>query len=419
MMSYTKEYRKFVALLCALFMLVPDVVLAADINFPVACYQGDELAKVREWEKTFVGKKINAANVDQVKEFLPESFYNLMKDTKRWGDWWFVIAPYQEVPYSPGYIKATKEYNGQSKIDDNGEIVNWTAGVPFPDTKDNALQMAHNFRCRNFGDGYKNQDTGYIIDGKLKYDMSLGVQNNLNFVSGRVDTPPIPSYPDNPKQMWRAFTMLQLAPPETRNMRIMEINYNDRMKPYDSWYWMPSIRRIRRRSTTERQDAQGGGDYCAFDNMGWDGPISLNTYKYLGAKEYLMGRHNDSAKLEHQPGECLWKGTQRERIKLQVIEAKNKDPNFIYSKMIWYLDPESWQMLYADKYDRQGRLWKVQDQIGFVGKGYQGVPITHFNTGQMIDVQRTHSTMAISTFDFGQQFPMDMFTLDYLQKHGY
>ena len=419
MMTHNKNFRKFVALLCALFMLAPDMVLAADINFPVACYQGDELAKLREWEKTYAGKKITAANVDEVKEYLPESFYNLMKDTGRWGEWWFVIVPYQEVPYSPGYIKATKQYFGQPKINAGDEIENWTAGVPFPEAKDNALQMAHNFRLRNFGDGYKNNDKGFIIDGKLKYDMSLEVKNNLAFISGRTDTPPVPQYPDNPKQMWRAFTMLQLAPPETRNMRIMEINYNDRTKPYDSWYWMPSIRRIRRRSTTERQDAQGGGDYCAFDNMGWDGPVSFNNYKYLGTRDYLMGRHNDAAKLEHKSGECLWKNTQRERVKLHAIEAKSKDPNFIYSKMIWYLDPESWQMLYADKYDRQGRLWKVQDQIGFVGKGYQGVPVTHFNTGQMIDVQRTHSTMAISTFEFGQEFPMDMFTLQYLQKHGY
>ena len=72
--------------------------------------------------------------------------------------------------------------------------------------------------------------------------------------------------------------MLQLAPPETRNMRIMEINYQDTTKPYDSWFWMPSIRRVRRRSTSERQDAQGGADYCAYDNMGWDGAVS---YQHL------------------------------------------------------------------------------------------------------------------------------------------
>ncbi len=418
-MRHTKTFHKCIALLCTVFLLALDVVLAADINFPVACYQGDELAKVREWEKTYAGKKISAANVDEVKEFLPESFYNLMKDTKRWGEWWFVIVPYQEVPYSPGYIKATKEYYGQSKINASDEIENWTAGVPFPDTKDNGLEMAHNFRCRSYGDAYKNRDDGYIVDGKLKYDMTLTVTNNMSFISGRTDTPPVPEYPDNPKQMWRAFTMLQLAPPETRNMRIMEIHYKDRSKPYDSWFWLPSIRRVRRRSTTERQDAQGGGDYCAYDNLGWDGPVGINSYKYLGMKEYLMSRHNDPAKLEHKSGECLWNGTQRERVKVHVIEATNKEANFLYTKMIWYLDPESWQMLFSDRYDRQGRLWKVQDQIGFVGTGYNGVPVAHFNAGQMIDVQRVHSTIAISKFDFGQQFPMDMFTLQYLQKHGY
>jgi len=417
-MSQHKLFTIAVAVLSVFLLAAPDLVRAADLNFPVACYQGDELAKVREWEKTFSGKKITAANVDEVKDFVPESFYNLMKDTKRWGDWWFVVVPYQEVPYSPGYIKATKEYYGQPKTDANGEVINWTAGVPFPDTQ-SALEMAHNFRCRNYGDGYTNQDTGYIIDGKLKYDMSLVVQNNMCFFSGRTDTPPIPEYPDNPKQIWRAFSMLQLAPPETRNMRIMEINYKDRMKQFDSWYWMPAIRRIRRRSTTERQDAQGGGDYCAFDNLAWDGPVSINAYKYLGAKEYLMSRHNDSSKLERKPGDCLWKGTQRERVKVHVIEAVNKEPNFMYTKMIWYLDPESWQILYSDRYDRQGRLWKVQDQIGFVGKGHDGVPVTHFNAGQMIDVQRTHATMATSTLEFGKEFPQEMFTLQYIQKRGY
>jgi hypothetical protein len=399
-------------------MLMPGVVLAADLNFPVACYQGDELAKVREWEKTFAGKKITAANVDQVKEFLPESFYNLMKDTKRWGDWWFTVVPYQQVPYSPGYIKATKEYLGQSKINAASEIENWTAGVPFPDTQ-NGLEMAHNFRTKNFGDGYSNKATGYIVDGKLKYDMELGFDMDMNFFCGRTDTPPVPEYPDNPKQLWRAYVSSQMNPPEVRNMKILEVEYKDFTKPFDSWYWMPSIRRVRRRSTTERQDAQGGGDICAYDNMGWDGPVSINSYKYLGMKEYLMSRHNDSSKLEHKPGDCIFSGAQRERVKVIVLEAVNHEANFMYTKMIWYLDPETWGMLFSDRYDRQGKLWKVYDQLCFVGKGYNGVPVTYFNATQMTDVQRTHSTIATSKFDFGKEFPTDMFTLQYIQKHGY
>jgi hypothetical protein len=418
-MSYNSLFRKLIPSVCSLFVLFPVFVLAADVQPFAPSYQGEELTKVREWEKTFEGKKIDSANVDQVKEFIPESFYNMMKDGKRLGEWWFTIVPYQEAVMSEGYVKATKQYFGQTTINASGEIENWTAGVPFPDTTEDALKMAHNFRTLTFGDAYNAKARGYIVDGRLKYNMENQFDMDMNFFTGRTDTPPVPRYANNPKNIWRAYVSNTLAPPEVRNMRILEVHYNDFMKPFDSWYWMPSIRRVRRRSTTERQDAQGGADVCAYDNMGWDGPVSINKYKYLGTKEYLMARHTNSSKLEEKPGECLFSGTQRERIKTHVIEAKNNDPNFLYSKMIWYLDSETWQMVYSDRYDRSGKLWKVYDQLMFVGKGYNGVPVNYFCATQMIDVPRIHSTLAKSTYEFGKEFGTDLFSMQYLQKYGY
>ncbi len=390
---------------------------AAEIEYPVAAYQGEALEKVREWEKNWVGKKITTANVDEVKDFLPESLYNIMKDVDNWGESWFTVVAYNQIVPTPGNIEATKKYSGKSGLTDEGGLTGWVAGVPFPDTTD-PVEMAHNFRSRNFADGYSSIEKGFIIDGRLKYDMDLEIANNLLFFSGRTDLSPIPEFEDNPKQIWRAFMLHQLAPPETRNMRIMEIHYKDRTKAYDSWFWMPSIRRIRRRSTTERQDAQGGADFCGFDNMGWDGPIQMNTYKYLGQKEALLVRHQDPSKLEHTPGFCLWDGTQRERINAHVLEVTSRDPNFLYSKMIWYLDPETWQILYSDRYDRRGNLWKVLDQHGYVAN-VKGIDINHFVSNQMIDVQRTHSTIAITEFEFLKELEPSMFSLQFLQKHGY
>jgi len=410
--------KKVTTLICFACLLFPLSGLAKELTYPIPCYQGEELEKVRAWEKQWVGKKISSSNVDAVKEFLPESLYTIMKNTERWGDSWFEIVPYREVPPTPGNVKSTKKFYGQSRVGQNGELLNWVTGVPFPDSKI-GIEMSHNFRSRSFGDAYKSTDWGYIVDGRLKYDMDLKIINNMCFFSGRTDTPPVPEFPQNPKQIWRAFTMLQLAPPETRNMRIMEIHYQDRIKPYDSWFWMPAIRRVRRRSTTERQDAQGGGDFCAFDNLGWDGPIQINKYKYLGTKELLLARHIDKSKLEHTSGDCIWDGIERERIKAHLIEAVNEDPNFLYSKMIWYLDPESWQLLYSDRYDRRGKLWKVLDQLGFIAKGYGGVEFGHFCSSQVIDVQRVHSTLGLSDQKFGVNFDRRMFTLQYLQKHGY
>lgn len=391
---------------------------AEEIKYPVACYQGDELQQVRKWEEQWVGKKVTSANVDEVKEFLPESFYNIIKDVSRWGEIWFEVVPYRTVEPTPGNIVMTKKYYGTAKLGSEGEIIGYVSGVPFPATQ-NANEMAHNFRTRSFGDGYNNEDIGIIVDGRLKYDRSVQIKNTLAFLSGRTDYAPVPELPKNPKGIWRAFSMLQLQPPETRNMRILEINYQDTRKPYDSWFWMPSIRRVRRRSTSERQDAQGGADYCAYDNMGWDGAVYLNSYKYLGQKEMLMGRHTDKEKLVHTEGKCLFDGTQRERVKLHVVEATSKDPNFLYSKMIWYLDPEDWQMLYSDRYDRSGKLWKIIDNLGFIGQGPDGIKIPHFNGTQTVDVQRTHSTVGLSTFKFGIEVEPDMFKPSYLQKYGY
>ena len=153
--------------------------------------------------------------------------------------------------------------------------------------------------------------------------------------------------------------------------------------------------------------------------MGWDGPISLNTYRYLGAKELLLARHTDAEKLDHTRGGCMWSGVQRERIKSHVVEAVNLDQNFLYSKMIWYLDPETWQILYSERFDREGKLWKVLDQQGFVAKGYGGTEVNYFCANQMIDVQRTHATMATAKFEFGVELPQSMFKIDYLQKYGY
>jgi len=390
---------------------------AAGPAYLKACYEGEALSKVRAWEKQWVGKKIDASNIDKIKDLVPLSLYDVIKATDRWGDTWFTIVPYQQVPLAPGIIKFTQQYYGKTKADPENGIQGYVSGIPFPDTRD-ALEMAYNFKTKTI-DAYFSTDAGYIVDGKLKYDMALELQNRISYFSGRTDTPPVPAYPKNPKKIWRAFTMISFDPPEVRNQRIMEIQYTDFMKSYDMWMWLPSIRRVKRRSTTERQDSTSGGDNCGYDNQGWDGPILINKYKYLGSKEYLLSRHNDTAKLQHKAGHGFWNNTQRERVKPHILEVTSKDSNFLYSKMVWYLDPESWQLLYVDRYDRRGKLWKVTDQLCHVGKGYNDAPVASFDANTTIDVQRIHGTLGFSEKEYGKEFDKNIFTLYYLQKHGY
>lgn len=387
-------------------------------TYPTPCYQGRALEVLRKWEKEWVGQKITSGNVAEIKEFLPDSFFQLMSDTETWQTSWFIIIPYQTIAPSEGTILYTRRFCGQPKIDTEGVLQNWTSGVPFPKPTC-GIEMAYNFRSRNYGDTYLSEERGYLVDGTFRYDMDMHIENQFMHFAGRTDTPPVPEFADNPKNLWRAFHMHQKAPPEARNLRIIELQYKDKARPYDSWVWISALRRIRRRSTTERQDALGGADFCGYDNQGWDGPAVLNNYRFIGRRELLLARHTDSKKLVHTPGKCLFDGTQRERINTFVVEAVNKSPNFLYSKMVWYIDPETWQILYSDRYDRDGKLWKVLDQFGFVSSGYKNVPVNYFNGNQMIDLHRQHSTMATAAYRFGQNLNPRIFTLQYLQKHGY
>jgi len=51
---------------------------AEEIRYPVPAYEGKRLAKVRQWEKTWVGKKIDPTTVDKVKDFIPYSLYQIV-----------------------------------------------------------------------------------------------------------------------------------------------------------------------------------------------------------------------------------------------------------------------------------------------------------------------------------------------------
>jgi len=405
-------------LLVGLF-LIPFAGMAAEITFPVYSYDQEELKAVREWEKTWVGKRIDASNIDAVKEFTPPAMYEIYKNKEKWGDTWFKIVPYRPYEPSKGMVEAINKYGGQAKLGSKGELLNWTAGHPFPNPKD-ALEVAYNFRNLTYSDSYDSSSNGWLTDGKLKYDtMKTVMRGYFSYFTGRIDTPPVPAVKPNPKDIWFTFVSWQIEPHFGRNTQFFEVKYGDRLRAYDGWIWVPQARRVIRRNTTMRQDASNGGDACAYDNWGWDGAVLENTYKLLGKKEILAPRHVAEGDAAHVPGQCVLQGIPRERANCYLIEASNKDPFFIYSKMYWYIDVENYAMSYSERYDRQGRLWKIVSSPVNEGTGYEGAEIYYTFLGGAIDLERTHSTMMFSEGEYGIPLKPSIFTLNYVQQRGY
>ena len=162
--------------------------------------------------------------------------------------------------------------------------------------------------------------------------MSSEIRNNMCFFAGRTDTPPVPQFPDNPKQIWRAFSMLQLAPPETRNMRIMEIHYKDRTKAYDSWFWQPSVRRIGAVLPASARIPRAAAITAPLTTLDGTARSALIPTNILGTKEYFMARHNDPKSLSTSRANASLTARSGSALKSMSIEAVNKEPNFSIPK---------------------------------------------------------------------------------------
>jgi hypothetical protein len=405
-----------------LLMQVPSQ--AVELRYPVNAYEGEQLAKVRGWEKQWVGKTITPANLDQVKDYMPETLYNLMSDTGTWGEISFEIVPYRPMIPSEGELKYTREYLGQAKIGPDDGILNYTGGYPFPNTR-NPLEMMYNFDKRNLGDNLGALQDPFITDGKRKYDRVFTIYTDMIYFTGRREVPPTPSITPNKKKIFRAAHTHYRQPASLKGNRGMNIKWTDTSRSYGSWSWSSATRRIVRRSSAQRQDHVGGTDICMDDNMTWDGVIPSQTYKLLGEKELLIARHQDLEVVfkGHKEGYCLLNGLQKERMKHFVVEAVNKDPNYIYTRQVYYLDPEIWSINYADKWDRSGNLWKTFESAYLIRKNLAtGAPTLIQGVSHIIDVQRMHSTGGPVETKLGEtdeKHSPSYFTPRALQKHGY
>lgn len=415
-------------------VLMVSTSSAQGVKFPTPSYEGEELTKVREWEKTWAGKKVGTADIDQLKDLLPDAVYQIMKNPEDFGakeDLWFEVVPYREYKVSPGLIESTQKYAPQSKLDGNLDLVNYgkLAGIPFPqpDTTDpvkSGTQAAWNFDAYTHGDGTRiNNKPANIVDCRTRLERSAGQLRWMMFWSGRSDVEPRPELPKNKRGVHRTFFQRNTAPPDFADTTILEVKYQDTTRDCDLWIYTAMFRRIRRYTTQQRSDMIDGTDLIYDDNNGWYTHMNLNNYKLVGQKDVLCSRHQETPyeKLSRVTGQAFWDGIQRERVKCWVVEAVNKDTNYIYSKRVWYLDPENWQLNVQEMYDRQGRLWKLQEMFyeEYKMKEAEGM-VTHCNSEQTVDLVRRHGSVGqYEIFGLGVTLDNKIFSVANLQQLTY
>lgn len=403
-------------------LLMPILAEAAEITFPVSAYTPDELAKVREWEKTWAGKKIDKSNVDQVAQFMPESYVGVYKNPDKWGappeGMYFYIVPYQEIIETKGSIEATRKYAPLVKTDAEGKILNYAeiAGFPFPNPK-TGLEMAYNVDCQTKGDGYEMNWYGPVIDPKARTDRIADQEVIDLYFIHRTDVEPKPVLPKNPKGYAKGQFLHVNLPPENNNTRFIELKYIDESKDFDCYMFFSPYRRLTRISGAERTNAVDGTDMIYDDGEMWNSYVSKNTYSFKGRKEMLLARHQDPAKLQRTAGQAVPNGFTFERCNTYVVEVKHKDPHYIYSKRVLYIDPETYMIQWQEMYDELGRFWKCFIQPTAQVKMANGEMKNFMAALNFNDFQRTHAGYtAIKPTRVGVAISPDTFLLGNLQK---
>jgi hypothetical protein len=407
------------------FMLCLAPALAGAQEVIGTSYTPDELAKVKDWEKTWVGKKIDKTNIDQVADFIPESYVGLVKEPEKWGappeGNFFTVVAYQPVKETKGFCEATKKYSPTVKKNPDGTIANYSAiaGRPFPEPKD-GLEVAYNYEFNNHGDSAKYRRYGPNITPKSRTERLADQEYTEFFFIHRTEKEPLPAVANNPKGQHRAYFLNMYKPAEFLNTRMFSIRYEDPKKEDDAYLWYSQFRRIRRMSTAQRTDSIDGSDLIYDDEYLWDGQLTRNNYTLKGKKDLLCSRHTDMLATTRQDGQGLVNGLTIERCNTIVVDVISKDPNYIYGKRIWYVDPETYIILWTELFDSNGKFWKCfmnntrpcSTEIGQMKPFIVGT--------QFQDFQRGHSGLSDQEKIYKPKItidvPADLFSVGNLQK---
>jgi len=187
--------------------------------------------------------------------------------------------------------------------------------------------------------------------------------------------------------------MTHLAPPHMTDFCNLDIQYIDLNKQRDGWFYWPRFRKVTRVQTDVRDDVYDGLDWIQDDfPRAWNDIPQKNNYKLIGRKKLLLSRHTDVKKYERELGMVTFRGVLRELINTYVVEATYKTPGYVYAKQIWFMDPETWVILFKLMYNQQGQLWKLMECMTQMRKIWGGEVVLsegHY----LVDLLRRHGTV--------------------------
>ena len=332
-----------------------------------------------------------AKDPDEIKDLLPEEFYEMVKHPETWGKIRVNVTPLIQWKGKlwHRYQELTEKYKGTCRVSSDGELLNYIGGCPFPEPK-NGIELYYNFDKRFSGDDRRMPGVMQHTDraGFTRFNIWT---NCILYYFGRLAIEPKPVYRPNPSNIDWSLAMGFTEPYTIQGMITYFHRYLDPNKDDDMWMYFPIFRRTRRMSTKQKQDSLGAGSIVNWTNGEnfYDKPTHY-TWKLLGRKEMLSPRNGRLEAVWEQHKYVVGIDNYYQKINNYVLEARSEDPTHMYSKMIFYVDPYNWFVPWSLYYDRKGRPWHLEYFIWTADANWVPEPLQTY-----IDLQRVYSSTAV------------------------
>jgi uncharacterized protein YxjI len=366
------------------------------------------------------GETIGPQNWQKVQGMIGENLLGRIKA----GYTMQIKAPKVYTPLKE-YVEATEKFSSKVALGANGELLNYVAGQPFPKIEPNDPQvgqkLAWNFFYRWLGDDYKTGGAvkgGKIIRVAIEKDGSerrADLVSYFLFPSTRYTLNPRPAIPGY-EHIDYAQLRVDSYPRDASGTTTLEIRYKDPNRADDLNIYIPSIRRIRRATTTQRCQTLAPSEFNLDDINSFNGKITDFNYKYLGDKKILANISQEHLPFARKPGDYLPLDEKWQVVDTYVLEITPKDPNYCYPRKLLHLNKVTFDTHWTLIWDKKGEYWK--EQFGFFTPVKLADGREVWSVGDVVihNVQNGRTTIVTATRAYNQGYPASMFSLATLQS---
>jgi hypothetical protein len=134
--------------------------------------------------------------------------------------------------------------------------------------------------------------------------------------------------------------VLFTGPTQVKGLGILSWTYLDPNRQQDAWLWLPSLKKIRKISSSEADDSFMGADFTVED---------ITLRKFDDETYKLVKEENFSGYTSEFKKQTYYKDTP-----CYVIEATPNRANWYYSKRLIWIDKNYGTNIYEEKYDAKG-----------------------------------------------------------------